>query len=183
MLRHGHVYRTGTAWTQTHDKWLSSLTFAEPADRAAFAHYRACVATRQADLDALERDLHDAAELPELAPAVARLGAYRGVAELGALTLTAEVGDWRRFPTAGSFMAFTGLVPSEYSSGSSQRRGHITKTGNAHVRTQLVESAWAYQHRPLISTPQGAAARRRRRHPRPLLEGAAPAMPKVPPPR
>ena len=49
-------------------------------------------------------------------------------------------------------MAFTGLVPSEYSSGGSQRRGHITKTGNAHVRTQLVESAWAYQHRPLIST-------------------------------
>jgi transposase len=27
-------------------------------------------------------------------------------------------------------------------------RGHITKTGNGHLRTQLVESAWAYQHRP-----------------------------------
>jgi Transposase IS116/IS110/IS902 family len=49
-------------------------------------------------------------------------------------------------------MAFTGLVPSEYSSGGAARRGHITKTGNAHLRTQLIESAWAYQHRPIIGT-------------------------------
>jgi transposase len=39
------------------------------------------------------------------------------------------------------------LVPSEYSSGNSTWRGRITKCGNAHLRTQLVESAWAYQHR------------------------------------
>jgi transposase len=39
---------------------------------------------------------------------------------------------------------------SEYSSGGSTRRGHITKTGNAHLRAQLVESAWAYQHRPQV---------------------------------
>jgi transposase len=83
---------------------------------------------------------------------VRRLGGYRGVAQLGALTIAAEVCDWRRFPSAGAFMAFTGLIPSEYSSGGSARRGHITKTGNAHLRTQLIESAWAYQHRPIIGT-------------------------------
>ncbi len=47
-------------------------------------------------------------------------------------------------------MGFTGLVPSEYSSGESVHRGHITKAGNAHLRTQLIESAWAYQHRPTV---------------------------------
>jgi transposase len=45
-------------------------------------------------------------------------------------------------------MGFCGLTPSEYSSGSSTWRGRITKCGNAHLRAQLVESAWAYQHRP-----------------------------------
>lgn len=49
-------------------------------------------------------------------------------------------------------MGFVGLVPSEYSSGGSTRRGHITKAGNAHLRTQLVESAWAYQHRPYVGS-------------------------------
>jgi transposase len=62
-------------------------------------------------------------------------------------------------------MGFVGLVPSEYSSGGSTRRGHITKAGNAHLRTQLVESAWAYQHRPNVGAEMA------RRH-----EGLAPEV-------
>jgi Transposase IS116/IS110/IS902 family len=42
------------------------------------------------------------------------------------------------------------LVPSEYSSGSRVHRGRLTKAGNAHLRAQLVESAWSYQHRPSV---------------------------------
>ena len=79
-----------------------------------------------------------------------RLAAYRGVTAMGALCLQAEVCDWRRFARAASFMGFVGLVPTEYSSGGSTHRGHITKAGNAHLRAQLVESAWSYQHRPYV---------------------------------
>jgi len=71
--------------------------------------------------------------------------------------LASEVCHWRRFPAAGAFMGFCGLTVSEYSSGGSVSRGHLTKTGNNHIRTQLVESAWAYQHRPSL----GAELRRR----------------------
>jgi transposase len=84
---------------------------------------------------------------PPFDDAVARLSAYRGVTRLGALTLASEVADWRRFATAPQFMGFCGLTPREYSSGSSTRRGRITKTGNSQLRAQLVESAWAYQYR------------------------------------
>ncbi|MDQ3708540.1 MAG: IS110 family transposase [Actinomycetota bacterium] len=151
LLRHGKVYRAGSAWTLTHERWLSSLEFDEPALRSTFCHYRAVVAARDAELRALEQDLAQAAREEPFAEPVRRLAAYRGVAELGALTLATEVCDWRRFAQAPAFMGFTGLTPSEYSSGSSSRRGRITKTGPAHLRTQLVESAWAYQHRPIIS--------------------------------
>jgi transposase len=58
---------------------------------------------------------------------VARLGCYWGIGELGALTLAAEVVDWRRFPAARVFMSYTGLVPAEYSSGEKTRRGHQQK--------------------------------------------------------
>ena len=84
-------------------------------------------------------------------------GFHALIDRLGALTIASEVGDWRRFPAARTFMGFTGLVPSEYSTGESVRRGRITKAGNAHLRTQLIESAWAYQHRPNV----GAVLRRR----------------------
>lgn len=56
-------------------------------------------------------------------------------------------------------MGFTGLVPSEYSSGESVHRGHITKAGNSHLRTQLIESAWAYQHRPTLGVQLRARQR------------------------
>lgn len=79
-----------------------------------------------------------------------RLACYRGIADLSALTLGTEVVDWRRFATAEAFMGFTGLVPSEYSSGEATRRGHITKAGNRAVRTVLVEAAHAYRHHPAI---------------------------------
>lgn len=96
-------------------------------------------------MTAIEADLAQHFDKAPFADAVARLSAYRGMTQLGALTLAAEVCDWRRFARAAQFMGFCGLVPSEYSSGASTRRGHITKAGNRHLRTQLVESAWAYQ--------------------------------------
>ena len=112
---------------------------------------------REAELASLEAELLPWAAREPLAGPVARLGCYRGIAELGALTLAAEVVDWRRFPAARAFMGYTGLVPSEYSSGEKTRRGHITKAGSEPVRTALIEAAWAYRHAPAI----GAGLRRR----------------------
>jgi transposase len=105
-----------------------------------------------AHLAAVESDLKIYLEKGPFAEAVSRLSAYRGVTELGALALSAEVCDWRRFPRATSLMGFCGLVPSEYSSGERKVRGRITKSGNLHLRTQLVESAWSYQHRPAVGS-------------------------------
>jgi len=101
--------------------------------------------------------VEEAAAVPPLEEAVARLRCLRGVDTLTAVTIVAEVCNFRRFRTAASFMSFTGLVPSEHSSGASERRGSITKTGNRHVRRVLVEAAWAYRHRPSV----GAKLRRR----------------------
>jgi transposase len=148
LLGHGQVFRAGSAWTVAHERWLVSQRFEDPALAATYGHYRAVLEVRDAQLEAIEADLASWYDQPPFADAVARLAAYRGVTRLGALTLASEVADWRRFATAGQFMGFCGLVPSEYSSGTSTWRGHITKTGNAQLRTQLVESAWAYQHRP-----------------------------------
>jgi transposase len=63
--------------------------------------------------------------------------------------LVAEVVDFQRFRRPRELMAYLGLVPSEYSSGETQR-GALTKAGNSHVRRVLVEAAWHYRHRPTI---------------------------------
>ena len=114
LLRHGRVWRGGaSAWTHAHERWLLGQQFDEPALAATYAHYRAVLVGRDAQLDAIEADLAGWYMRPPFAAQVARLAAYRGVTQLGALTLAAEVGDWRRFARASQFMGFCGLVPSE----------------------------------------------------------------------
>jgi transposase len=74
------------------------------------------------------------------------------------MILLAEIVDFQRFPHPRELMAYLGLVPSEYSSGETQRRGAITKAGNTHARRVLVEAAWHYRHRPTLGRALAARA-------------------------
>lgn len=157
LLRHGRVWRDGANWTMKHLAWVSAQRFSEPALQATLAHYQATLDAREVAVTAIDAELAAYFDRDPFADAVHRLCAYRGITELGALTLATEVCDWRRFPTAGSFGVFCGLVPMERSSGERTWRGGITHAGNAHLRSQLVESAWARKARPAV----GATLRRR----------------------
>ena len=67
---------------------------------------------------------------------------------LGALTaqiLDREIGDWHRFGNRRHVASYTGLVPSEHSSGERRQRGAITKHGNPRVRHILIEASWRLQ--------------------------------------
>ncbi len=159
LMRHGRTWRGPTYWTRAHRDWIAAQKFAEPALATAVSCYRAALQTRETELAAIEAELLPWVSREPLAGPAARLMCYRGIAELTALTLAAEVVDWRRFPAARAFMGFTGLCPAEASSGDTARRGHITKAGPQTVRTALVESALAYRHPAAI----GAVLRRRQR--------------------
>ena len=160
LLRHGRRF-TGTkkAWSKRHDAWLRAQTWPIVASDQTHRAYLRAVDEIVARLRTVEDDLRALLELEPLRARVARLRCFRGVDDLTALTIAAELGDPRRFATAPSVMAYVGLVPSEHSSGARRARGGITKTGNAHLRRVLVESAWHYRHHPFVS----AAVRLRQR--------------------
>jgi transposase len=120
---------------------------------------RRAIAESRGRLRAGVADLGGALTIEPLHARVTRLRCFRGIDDLTALTIAVELGDATRFPAARRVMGFTGLVPSEYSSGATQARGAITKTGNAHLRRVLVEAAWHYRHRPAL----GYALRLRQR--------------------
>jgi transposase len=87
----------------------------------------------------LDAQLHALTEqLEQAAPAGLPAG-------LGAMTwelLTREVGDWHRFKNRRQVASYTGLCPSERSSGQSRAQGAITRHGNPRLRHLLVEAAW-----------------------------------------
>jgi transposase len=146
LLRQGRIWRDGGAWTGKHGAWLNAQRFEEPLQQQAFDAARRGVAETDAHLAMLSQQVTDAAQEAPWSAVVSALRSLKGVDTLAAMTLAVEVRDFRRFPTGPSFMAYTGLVSREDSSGSRIRRMGITKTGNAHVRRVLVEAAWHYRH-------------------------------------
>lgn len=144
-------------WSQAHRKWLDGLKFPQLMQRIVLTDYLQAIDQAAERRDRLETALLEQAEVIPQSPLIEALQCLRGVAGVTAATMVAELGDLTRYHAAKQAMDATGLVPSEHSSGPNERRGSITKSGNAHARAVLVEAAWHYRHLPHI----GPTLRRR----------------------
>jgi len=150
LLRHDRHWE-GTSWTVRHRDWIRTQKFEYPAQQRVLEDYLKTVEDLAERVERLTAQVVELVEETVLAPLVKSLQAFRGISVVSAVTVAAEVGDLRRFATAGQFMAYVGLVPSEDSTGKRRRQGPITRCGNAHLRRILVEAAWHYRHAPVMS--------------------------------
>jgi transposase len=146
LLRHERTYADGRrAWTKMHRSWLADQSFTQPAQQIVLEESIEAVRLGEQRLDRVDGYLR--AQIPtwSLFPLVRNLRALRGVDVIAAAGLAAAIGDPARFATAPHFMAYLGLVPSEHSSGQRRRIGSITKAGDVHARTLLIEAAHSYR--------------------------------------
>jgi transposase len=160
LLRHGRrPPEKLSAWTRDHLQWVKTIHFEHHAHEVTLLDYLHEVEHAQERIGRLEQAIDEAvlAAPARMRAVIQALQALRGVAKVSAVTLTVELGEISRFRTARQLMGYSGTVSREHSSGNRIRRGAITKTGNAHVRRIIIESAWAYHHRPAI----GAELRKR----------------------
>ena len=151
LLRQGRVHHLAHSRGVQYRRWLKTQRFDWPALQQTFEAYVRAVEEAQGRVEALETQLQAVAQQAPYQEPIQALRCLKGIDTLSALTLVVEVQDFRRFATAAAFMSFTGLVPSEASSGARVRRGSITKTGNAHLRRVLVEAAWCNRHGQVVS--------------------------------
>lgn len=153
LLRSGQRPATGVkAWTQAYLGWVRQLRFALLAQEATRLDYLHEVEHMGERVKRLEQAIAEAIQQasPALQEVIGGLQSLRGIAQLSAVTIAAELGNISRFEGARQLMGYSGAVPSEDSSGPRTRRGGITKTGNAHLRRIVVEAAWSYRLRPGI---------------------------------
>lgn len=151
LLRHDRHW-DNTSWTVRHFAWIRAQKFNYPALTVVLADHLKAVEDLAERVQGLTDEIGRLVEATALAPLVKALQAFRGVSLVSSVALAAESGgDLRRFATAGAFMSFVGLVPSEDSSGKRHRQGSITRCGNGHLRRILVEAAWHYRHYPAMS--------------------------------
>jgi transposase len=161
LLRTGQRPPLGVkAWTERYVEWIQQIRYTHPAREATLLD---CLNEVQHMGERVKRLEQSIVDVVKLAPApvqevIRGLQALRGVAHISAVTIIAELGNISsRFESARKLMGYSGVFPSEDSSGERIRRRSITKSGNAHLRRIVVESAWSYRHRPSI----GARLRKR----------------------
>jgi transposase len=153
LLRMGQRPAAGMkAWTAPYMAWVRQVHFAQAAREGTMLDYLHEVDHMGERVKRLEQAISEAVKLaaPAVQEVVKGLQALRGIAEISAVTIVAELGSITRFDTARQLMGYSGAVPTEDSSGKRTRRGSITKTGNAHLRRIVIEAAWSYHYRPAI---------------------------------
>jgi transposase len=154
LLRHGKRPEVRMAnWGAKHLEWIKQkVHFDQPALEATLQDYVREVEHAGERISRLEKSIVEAVQntAPVIRAVVEALQALRGVALITAVNIVAELGMLSRFDSPRQLMGYSGLVPSEDSSGNRVKRGAITKTGNAHLRRVIVEAAWAYQFRPWV---------------------------------
>jgi transposase len=145
LVRQGIVYSGGKTWTGKHELWLRRQRFVTPGLQEAYdAAFDAMLATVDRR-DRLDRAIAAMAADSLFTSVVTRLGCAW---YLHAHRVRAGRRD-RRLASAHRSVhrGVSGLMPTEYSSGSTRSQGGVTKTGNSHARRLLIEAAWHHRTR------------------------------------
>lgn len=141
----------GNKWTKNYITWLNNLEFEFSSQRIIVEEYLNEYHFLRDKIATLTRRLREMSKQDTYSKKYKRLVSCKGVGLITAMTFLLELHDLFRFPSAEKFCSYLGLTPSQYSSGEHVRLGHITREGNAHVRSVLVESAWTViRHDPFL---------------------------------
>jgi len=84
-------------------------------------------------------------------PYVPLLLSAPGIGWVLAYTIAAEIGDIQRFPSATKLQGYTGLCPKVVQSGSSDRRGSLSKHGPKYLRWALLEATMHALRHPVYA--------------------------------
>lgn len=138
-LRNGYQY-DGTRWTGKHLAWLHRLDLS-PMYRETLDEHLATYEDHEAKIERFDKRIEEIASQARYQKKVKELGCLLGIKTHSALSLIVETGDFKRFRKANIYAAYLGLAPGEHSSGLNPNRLPITKAGNSHLRTLLVEAS------------------------------------------
>lgn len=138
-LRHGYHY-AGKHWTLKHQSWLTKLEL-PGLYRETLDEYLASYEEQMAKIERFDKRIEELSSQEQYQEKVKRLGCFLGIKTHTALSLIVETGDFTRFKKGNTYAAYLGLAPGEHSSGNKVNRKGITKAGNSHLRSLLIESA------------------------------------------
>jgi transposase len=151
LLRNGYRYSKKTSWSEAHMRYLRELVLPHAAMKVVLEEYLQSIDSATQRLARIEQHMKALLEEWHMEPAVKALMGFRGFQVVAAMIVISEIGDIHRFAHPRQLMAYLGLVPTENSSGGTQKKGSITKSGNGHLRWIMTECAQHYRLPPKVS--------------------------------
>jgi transposase len=157
LLQHGHAEPDGLAhWSASAVEALrrlevnAELRFCLDVmlDERRHALEQVACATRRLE-ELSKADRHQAT--------VSTLRTVPGVGPITAMTFRVELHEPGRFADGGQVARMIGLAPQVLQSGPTRREGRLLKSGNARLRTVLIEAAWRW-----VAGDEAAASKYRR---------------------
>ena len=140
-------------WTPKHWLWLDGK-IAKLQDKALKMNIVWLVEEIRSKLEQIEKysnEIEKWSHEEKYAEPVKALRCFRGIDTLTAMTIITELGDVRRFNHPSKITSFSGMDIRECSSGGKEKKFGITKMGNRHLRTAVVEAAQFASRSPRVS--------------------------------
>ncbi len=134
--------KTASHWTQQHYTWIAKAVKSHQSQ-----HFKFNVSTLLETCNLLNRQVQQydqqielISQHPKYKQKVQALRCFKGLETLSSMTLISELGDIKRFSHPKKLTSYAGIDITEYSSGGKEKRFGITKQGNRHIRTTVIES-------------------------------------------
>ena len=145
--------KKATYFSVRHREWLEVETNKQVSESFKFNMKMLLVQMRQFEnqLENYDAEIEKISQKPEHLEKVKSLVCYRGINILSAMVLILELGDIARFSHPRKLTSYAGMDLREYSSGGKSRRYSMSKMGNSHIRTVVVEACQSARLLPQLS--------------------------------
>lgn len=129
-------------WSRQYLEFIKGIEFPEKLSRTALdSLLKELLSLRSILLD-LNKEIRNLSKNKEYKEDSENLLSIYGVNTIAAMTLLSEIDNIGRFRNLDSLCKYVGLVPSESSSGQTQRTGPLTRRKNNRLRQIIVEISW-----------------------------------------
>lgn len=133
---------SGTHWSKRFMSWLESINVGEESGNSSLLILiREAKSLRELLLET-DKLILKLSQQERYAANVKLLLSVPGLGRLTSMILLTELESVERFKGLDQLCAYLGLMPNVYSSGENEKVGDITKRGNKHLRSYLIESSW-----------------------------------------
>lgn len=144
--------KSGTHWSKRFMEWLKQLDLEHSSGNAALSLLLEEATFLRSLLLKADRDIRLLSKEERYGGDVKLLLTVPGIGRLTAMIFLTEVGDVKRFKKLDQLCSYVGLIPNVYGSGEKEKVGDITKRGNRHLKSHLIESSWvAARNDPALS--------------------------------